>query len=131
MIKNIEITGRNKYEVSDDLDKYVRNKIGKLDKYMSRQARKNVSAEVKLTEGETKTKNRNKCEVILHIPGDRVTASEATINMFAAVDIVEAKLKNQLRRQKEKSVRKKKGDRKKVFGRIRDKEARDFWGSQD
>lgn len=131
MIKNVEITGRNKYEVSDDLDKYIRNKIGKLDKYMSRKARRNVSAEVKLTEGETRTKNRNKCEVILRVSGDRVSASEATINMFAAVDIVEAKLKNQLRRQKDKKARAKKSDRKRTLGKFRKSASKDFWGSQD
>jgi len=131
MISKIEITGRKNYEVSEDLTKYIRSKIGKLDKYMSRQVRKSVFAEVKLTEGDTKTKNRNKCEVILHIPGDRVAASEATINMFAAVDIVEAKLKNQLRRRKDKKMRAKKGDRKSSFRRIRSLASRDFWGSQN
>ncbi len=131
MIGKIEITGRKKYEVSDDLAKYIRAKIGKLDKYMTRKARKTVSAEVKLTEGDTKTKNRNKCEVILHVPGDKIAASEATINMFAAVDIVEAKLKNRLRRQKDKKMRQKKGDRKGAFSRIRSRASRDFWGSQN
>jgi len=131
MIKNIEITGRNKYEVSDDLAKYVRNKIGKLDKYMTRKARKSVHAEVKLGESGSKTKSRNKCEVILGVPGDKITASETTINMFAAVDIVEAKLKNQLRRQKDKKMRAKKGSRKNAFSKLRRRASRDFWGSQN
>lgn len=131
MINNIEITGRNKYEVSEDLEKYVRSKIGKLDKYMTRQSRKNVRAEVKLGEEGGKTKNRNKCEVILDMPGEKMVASEQTINMFAAVDIVEAKLKNRLRRQKDKMERKRKGDRKSAFGRVRKMASRDYWGSQN
>ncbi len=131
MINNIEITGRNNYEVSEDLAKYVRTKIGKLDKYMTRQARKSVHAEVKLGESGSKSKNRNKCEAILDMPGEKITASESTINMFAAVDIVEAKLKNQLRRQKEKRMRARKGDRKSAFSRIRARASRDFWGSQN
>ena len=48
MITKIEITGIGDYEVSEDLDKYIRAKIGKLDKYMSRKYRKSVHAEVKL-----------------------------------------------------------------------------------
>ncbi len=131
MIGNIEITGRNGYEVSDDLAKYVRTKIGKLDKYMTRKARKSVHAEVKLGELGSKTKSRNKCEVILDVPGDRIAASESTINMFAAVDIVEAKLKNQLKKQKDKKLKAKKGSRKNAFSRIRKRAARDFWGSQN
>ncbi len=38
----------------------------------------------------------------MHVPGARITAVESTINMFAAVDIVETKLKNQLKKHKEK-----------------------------
>lgn len=131
MISKIEITGRKNYEVSDELSKYIRAKIGKLDKYMNRHARKTVFAEVKLAEGTSKTKNRNMCEVILHMPGDRLTASESTINMFAAVDIVEAKLKNQLRKVKDKSDKAKKADRKGSFRRIRSMASKDFWGSQN
>lgn len=131
MISNIEITGRNGYEVSDDLEKYVRAKIGKLDKYMTRHARKSVHAEVKLGEEGAKTRRRNKCEVILDMPGDKMIASESTINMFAAVDIVEAKLKNRLRRQKDKLMRSRRGDRKGAFDRIRARASKDFWGSQN
>ena len=98
---------------------------------MTRQARKNVHAEVKLGEEGGKGANRNKCEVILDMPGEKMVASEQTINMFAAVDIVEAKLKNQLRRRKDKKMRAKKGNRKQSFGRIRNMASRDFWGSQN
>ncbi len=131
MIEKIEITGRKNYEVSDDLAKYIRAKIGKLDRYMTKKARMTVSAEVKLTKDDSKTKNRNKCEIILHVPGDKIAASESTVNMFAAVDIVEAKLKNRLRRIKDKKMRLEKGDRKSAFSKLRAKASRDFWGSQN
>ena len=43
----------------------------------------------------------NICEAILHLPHETIMVKEATINMFAAVDIVEAKLKTQLKKYKD------------------------------
>jgi putative sigma-54 modulation protein len=98
MITKIDITGI-RYEVSDELKKYLTKKISKLDRFAPRQARKNISASVNLEERKTKT-DRNQCEVIIHLPDRQITAKEATINMFAAVDIVETKLKSQLKKYK-------------------------------
>lgn len=98
MISQIDISGIH-YEISDDLKKYVIRKIGKLDKFVPRHARKTMTAEVKLTELKTKS-DRNQCEIIIHLPEQQVMAKEATINMFAAIDIVETKIKNQLRKYK-------------------------------
>lgn len=98
MITHIDITGIH-YEVSDDLKKYITKKIGKLDRFVSRHARKTIKADVRLTERKTKT-DKNKCEIIIHLPEQQITAKEATINMFAAVDIVETKLKSQLKKYK-------------------------------
>lgn len=100
MIERIEISGLH-MSVDDDLYKYVNKKIGKLDQYMSRHARESVHANVKLKAVKIKTRKQATCEVILHLPKDTVTTKETTINMFAAVDIVEQKLKNQLKKYKE------------------------------
>ena len=102
MIENIAITG-NKADVTKDLERYIFKKIGKLDRHLKRAQRPDVRADVKLSEDISK-KNGKKCtcEVILHIPGARLKAVETTMNMFAAVDIVETKLQNQLKKQKEK-----------------------------
>ncbi|HMT18413.1 MAG TPA: ribosome-associated translation inhibitor RaiA [Candidatus Saccharibacteria bacterium] len=102
MIENIAITGM-KTDVTHELERYITKKIGKLDKRLKRSQRSEVRADVKLNES-TSVKNgkRCTCEVILHIPGARLTAVESTINMFAAVDIVETKLQNQLKKHKEK-----------------------------
>ncbi len=102
MIENIAIAGTHT-DVTKELERYIRKKIGKLDRHLKRDLRKSVRADVKLRESTSKSPNK-KCttEVILHIPGARFTASESTVNMFAAVDIVEAKLQTQLRRHKEK-----------------------------
>ena len=101
MIKQLEIDGVH-MTVGDDLRKYVHKKIGGLEKYVPRHARKSVHVEVKLKEGKTKTRSERTCEVIVHLPGEAFVVSETTINMFAAVDIVEEKLKNLLHKYKEK-----------------------------
>lgn len=101
MMQRIAIDGIHT-DISDDLEKYIIKKIGKLDQYMSRHARQSAHAEVKLKEAKVKAKKACTCEVILHLPHDLITTKETTGNMFAAVDIVEAKLKNQLKKYKEK-----------------------------
>lgn len=98
MISHIDITGIH-YEVSEDLKKYVVKKISKLDRFVPRHARKSIMAEVRLTERKTKT-DRHQCEITIHLPEQQIAAKEATINMFAAVDIVETKLKSQLKKYK-------------------------------
>ena len=98
MISRIDITGIH-YEVGEDLKKYVTKKVGKLDRFVPRHARKSMHVEVKLSELKTKS-NRNKCEVILHLPEKQLQATESTVNMFAAVDVVETKIKNQLKKYK-------------------------------
>ena len=100
MIERIEVSGLH-MNVDDDLYKYVYKKIGKLDLYMSHHARESVHVNVKLKADKIKNLKQATCEVILHLPKDTVTTKETTQNMFAAVDIVEQKLKNQLKKYKE------------------------------
>lgn len=100
MIEKLEIGGVH-LKVDEDLRKYVNNKIGKLDKFMSRHVRKSAHAEVKLIETKIKARKQATCEVVLYLPHSRLTTKETTLNMYAAVDIVEAKLKNQLKKYKE------------------------------
>lgn len=102
MINKLEINGVH-MSVSNDLKKYVTKKIGKLDRFMSRHARESAHAEIFLKEIKIKAKKECVCEVVLHLPHDTLTTKESTMNIFAAVDIVEAKLKNQLKKYKEKN----------------------------
>lgn len=101
MIEKLEINAIHT-EVDDDLRKYVTKKIGRLDTYMSRHSRESAHAEVKLKEAHAKDKKQATCEVILFLPNETITTKETTLNMYAAVDIVETKLKNQLRKYKDK-----------------------------
>jgi ribosomal subunit interface protein len=90
-------------KMDDRLGRYITKKIGGLEKYLNRASRTSAHAEVKLKSEEgIKDKNHHTCEVILHVPQETITVSETTVNMYAAVDIAEEKLKHSLRKYKEK-----------------------------
>jgi putative sigma-54 modulation protein len=102
MIERLEIAGVHTH-VDDKLKAYVTKKIGKLDKYLPKHARASAHAEVKLKENKT-TKSKKSlyaCEVVLYLPGEVLRVEDETLNSYAAVDIVEAKLKNLMQKYKE------------------------------
>lgn len=99
MVKT-EITGVHT-ELDAKIKKYVQVKMNKLEKYMPKHARESVHAEVFLKERNIKAKKEMSCEVVLHLPKETLRIEESTMNIYAAVDIVEAKLKNQLKKYKE------------------------------
>lgn len=100
MIKRLDISGVH-MEISDDLRKYVVKKLGRLDRFIPKNGRESVHAEVKLKEGKAKNKDERTCEVILHLPHEVLAVKESTINIYAAIDIVEAKFHHQLKKYKE------------------------------
>ncbi len=103
MITAIEITGVN-YEVDETTRKYVTKKISRLDRYLPRHARKTASAEVKLKQVNRDHGNKYEAEIIFQVPDHILTAKDTTVNMLAAVDIIEAKLMTQLRKYKQESI---------------------------
>jgi ribosomal subunit interface protein len=88
-------------KMDDKLGRYIKKKIGGLEKYVTRAARSSAYAEVILKDAKAKDKNRYTCEVIMHVPIENLTVSETTVNMYAAVDIAEEKLKHALRKYKD------------------------------
>lgn len=100
MINRLDI---NQVHMTADeaLQKYLRRKIGSLDKYLPRHARESAHAEIKLKEAKAKNKNGSTCEVTLHLPHEVINVSETTVNMYAAVDIVEMKLRQRIIKYKE------------------------------
>lgn len=100
MIQKLEITGVH-MDVDKKLHDYVIKKIGKLDHYMPKRARESAHAEVFLKEAKIKQKKECICEVVLYLPKGNITTKESTMNIYAAVDIVETKLKNQIKKYKE------------------------------
>ncbi len=103
MIANIELTGIN-YQVDDSTKKYVRRKIGTLDKLAPRHARKSLRAAVKIAEVNRPAGNKYEVEVIMMLPDKTIAAKDSTLNPLAAIDIVEAKLRTQLKKYKETSL---------------------------
>ena len=101
MITKFELAGVH-MTIDQNLEKYARQKLGQLDRYAPRHARPSLHAEVKLKEGNARDKKECTCEVIMYLPQNTLRTSETTINMYAAIDIVEAKLKTQLKKYKDK-----------------------------
>lgn len=108
MIRQLEIDGIHA-KVDQELKKYIDKKIGQLDHYVQRQARDSLRADVKVKETKVKERKEYTLEVILHLPGERLTASSTNKNVFAAVDVVEAKMKTQLKKYKDKRISPKHG----------------------
>lgn len=100
MIEKIDITG-NGYEINDAFKKYVDKRISKLDRYLPRGYKKDVLAKVIVTEIGKNRGEKYEVSVAMEIPGGKVLAArDECTNVFAGVDIVEAKLTGQIRRYK-------------------------------
>jgi ribosomal subunit interface protein len=99
MMERLDISGVH-LQVDDDLRKYVHKKIGHLDRYIPKHSRLSAHAEVRLKEAKAKDKKECTCEVVLYLPQEVVSVKESTVNMYAAVDIAEAKIKSQLQKYK-------------------------------
>lgn len=100
MIKDITITGV-KYELNATTKKYVERKIGSLGKYLPRHARKSASVDVKIKQIDNPGGNKYEVEVIINVPDKKIVAKDSTMNVLAAVDIVEARLNGQVRKYKD------------------------------
>ena len=102
MIK-LDITGQ-RYELDENLLEYVEKKIGGLEKYLPKEVRGTAHGMVILSyDPSGKEGNHYVCEANVTVPHGEVHAKEGTGNMYAAVDLVVAKLKVQIARYKQKS----------------------------
>ena len=117
MIKNISMSGLHGYELDEATKRYVRRKIGRLDRYLPRHARKSLHMEVKLKQVNRSHGNKYECDVVLRAPHHTITATESTVNMLAAVDIVEEKIKDQLKKYKAERISQRRGTRR-LLGRF-------------
>ena len=104
MIAHIDITGVGAYAPDDLTKKYIRKKIGALSRLAPRHARKSMRAEVKIEEVNRPHGEKYEVEVLLQVPNKTLAATDSTLNVLAATDIVEAKLATQLRKYKQESV---------------------------
>lgn len=100
MISSVTITGI-RLDVDAKTKQYIEKKIGSLEKYLPRHARKTASASVKIEQIDESDGNKYKVEVVLNVPDQVITAEDSTVNILAAVDIVEQKLATQLKKYKQ------------------------------
>lgn len=100
MLQKFELKGVHT-AIDENLQKYVTKKLGRLDKYLPRHHRDSVHAIVELKESKAKDQKKYTCDVTLHMPHETLNVAETTMNMYAAVDIVETKLKQQIKKYKE------------------------------
>jgi len=99
MLKLVTLSGIH-YNVDEMTHKYVLKKLAGLDKYLPRHARKSATIDVKLKQVNRDHGNKYEAEVVLVMPEKTVVAKDSTVNMLAAIDIVEAKMITQLRKIK-------------------------------
>ena len=98
MIDKIEITG-NGYKVEEGFKKYVTKRIAKLDRYLPKGFKKDIVAKVIVAE--IGKGGKYEISVAMEIPGGKVIAAkDECSNIFAGVDLVEAKVTGQIRRYK-------------------------------
>jgi ribosomal subunit interface protein len=96
---SIEITGIH-LEIDKKTNEYTRKKIAKLVDYIPRKVREAAFAAVRIEQINQKDNNKYECEVVLTLPDKKLVAKDAAPNVLAAVDIVEAKLRGQIRKYK-------------------------------
>lgn len=100
MIDKLDLSGVN-YKISDSFKKYALKRIGKLDRYLPRGSKKDVVAKVVVTEVDKPHSNKYLISVAMEIPGGKViNAKDECSNVFAGIDLLEAKLRGQIRRFK-------------------------------
>ena len=100
MIEKIDVSGSG-YKVEDSFKKYVLKRIGKLDRYLPRGSKKDVVVKVMVSSIYRAHGEKYEISVAMDIPGGKVIAAkDDCTNVFAGIDLVEAKLTGQIRRFK-------------------------------
>lgn len=100
MIEKIEMSG-NGYKIDEPFKKYAQKRLGKLDKYLPRGFKKDVVMKVVVAEVGKNKSEKYEISATMEITGGKVIAAkDECSNVFAGVDLIEAKLMGQIRRYK-------------------------------
>ncbi len=100
MIEKIDITGNN-FKIDESLKKYIEKRYGKLDRYLPKEAKKDAVIKVIITTVGGARGDKYEISVAMEITGGKVFASkDECSNVFAGIDLIEAKLVGQIRRFK-------------------------------
>ena len=98
---DLSIKGKN-VEVTDRLNDYVEQKIGKLDRYLP--SISEVWVELS-TEGARAAQDRQVCQVTVRANGSILRAEERSDDMFTSIDAVLDKMYRQIARYKGEQIR--------------------------
>lgn len=94
----LEVTIITKHlELHERLEKYVRSRVSRLEKYIPKPVRDSARIEVKLSQKSTAGVPDCTCEVALHLPQTHLAATETTRHIYAAVDVAIAHVREQLK----------------------------------
>ena len=100
MIQKLDVSSNN-FKIGDDISKYINKRIGKLDKYLPKNYKKDIIAKIVISEVNLDRGNKYEISAAMEIPGGKVIAAkEECSNMYAGIDLIEAKLMGQIRRFK-------------------------------
>ena len=89
----LEITGHH-IDVTDSMNAYVREKIGRVTRHFDRVINIHVILEVQ--------KGRHRAEASLHVSGNHIFAEAQADDMYSAIDLLADKLDRQIVKHKEK-----------------------------
>ncbi|HEY1645028.1 MAG TPA: ribosome-associated translation inhibitor RaiA [Candidatus Saccharimonadales bacterium] len=99
MINKLDIDGIH-LDVDEKMRAYVEQKVGHLDKYLPKSARESAHAEVMLKDAKT-GKDKATCEVNLYLPKEIINVQGSAVNIYVAIDLVEAKLQHRIEKYKQ------------------------------
>jgi putative sigma-54 modulation protein len=95
----LEKVGIN-YNIDDNTNKYIDKRIGRLDRFLPRHARKTAVAMITVKRVNKSHGNKYGVEAVLTVPGKVIKAQDESSNVLAAIDILEVKLSSQISRYK-------------------------------
>lgn len=103
MINKLDITGNN-FTIPEDVKTYAKKRLAKLDRYLPRNAKKDIVLKVVITEIVKENGRKYEIATAMDIPGGKVIAAkDECTNLQAGIDIIETKLVSQISRFKTES----------------------------
>ncbi len=100
MIQKLDIIGVH-YALSDRLQADITKKLGHIDRYIPRHARDSAHLQIRLRETKHEGRLMPECEAKLSLPRETIMLTESGTTVYAALDIIESKLKQQIKRYKD------------------------------
>jgi len=90
-----KIVGKN-VEVTENLDRTIREKLGRLDKHLPEDTWAHVTLSV--------IRDRHKVEVTIPVKGSIIRSEQVSNDMYVSIDLVEEVLERQIRKYRDKLI---------------------------